>query len=48
MEDILFSPLLLSAKAVEVDETDNTTAVEVITASNFLFMVLHFFKYLCT
>ena len=40
--------LLLSAKAVEVDETDNTIAVEVITANNFLFIALHFFKYLCT
>ena len=37
-----------SAKAVEVVETDNTIAVEVITASNFLFIDLHFFKYFCT
>jgi hypothetical protein len=48
MEDILFSPLLLSAKAVEVVETDNTIAVEVIAASNFLFIDPHFFKYFCT
>jgi hypothetical protein len=48
MEGILFSPLLLSAKAVEVVETDNTIAVEVITANNFLFIIPHFFKYFCT